>query len=74
MVQKVPRRARWAAPRRRRAAAPIGGVAAEVEQIHEPTATVQTPKLWHGTAGLQQIASLLWLPDYSELFSLEMHA
>ena len=35
-------------------------------------ATQVPPKLWHGPAGLAQIAQLLWLPSYDRLFELEL--
>ena len=29
------------------------------------------PRLWHGRRGLEQIAQLLWLPEYERLFEVE---
>ena len=68
MVNAVPRRRRFTAVRRR------GAPAAQVENIPADVLPVAAPswsQLWHGTAGLQQIAQLLWLPSYDELFELE---
>ena len=46
---------------------------AAASEVAQPEAeAAQKPKrIWHGTAGLQEIALLLWLPIYNRLFALE---
>ena len=72
MVNKVSRRSRFTAPRRRRHAAPAAAEVEVMECITEPAmVTSNWSKLWHGREGQEAIARLLWLPSYSELFELE---
>ena len=83
MVQKVSRRARFTAVRRRRSgsssAAALGSfetgpeIAAGLQGVEPPAVCAAEPvQLWHAKEGLRQIAQLLWLPCYGQLFQMEL--
>ena len=71
MPQGSSRRTRFVRVRRRRAASPAETSAPTENLFFGEQAAVHADRVWHGQQGLQDIATMLWLPSYARLFELE---